>query len=371
MKSLKVTMKNSDLRNSTVLVVDDSPENIELMGGLLSDLYSVKVANSGSRALKILESAVLPDLILLDVMMPDMNGWEVCQKIKSSKQLTEIAVIFLTAKTSPEDEKLGFDLGAVDYISKPINPATLLSRVKTHLTLKCMSDALRDRNLVLKGEIDKGVQEIRAIQEATIHAMASLAETRDNETGNHIRRTQNYVKALAQTLRTHPRFSHYLTDEQIEMLYLSAPLHDIGKVGIPDHILLKPGRLGVAEFEIMKTHTTLGYLSILSASERLSDGSSFLTCAMEIALSHQEKWDGSGYPQSLSGDNIPISARLMAVADVYDALISERHYKQAFSHEIAVDIILEGRGSHFDPDVVDAFKRIENEFLSIATKFLD
>ena len=364
-------MSKSDLRDSTVLVVDDSPENLELMGGLLGDLYRVKVANSGSRALKILEGELLPDLILLDVMMPEMSGWDVCRVIQSTKRLAHIAVIFLTAKTSPDDEKLGFDLGAVDYISKPINPATLLARVKTHLSLKRMSDVLRNRNLVLKDEIDKGVQEIRAIQETTIHAMASLAETRDNETGNHIRRTQNYVKTLAQTLSKHPRFAHYLTDEQIEMLYLSAPLHDIGKVGIPDHILLKPGRLDAAEFEIMKTHTTLGYQSILSASERLSAGSSFLTCAMEIALSHQEKWDGSGYPQGLSGDAIPISARLMAVADVYDALISERYYKKAFSHESAVGIILEGRGSHFDPDVVDAFQRIERKFVEIATKFSD
>jgi len=364
-------MSNSELRDSTVLVVDDSPENLELMGGLLGDLYRVKVANSGSRALKILEGELLPDLILLDVMMPEMSGWDVCRVIQSTKRLAHIAVIFLTAKTSPDDEKLGFDLGAVDYISKPINPATLLARVKTHLSLKRMSDVLRNRNLVLKDEIDKGVQEIRAIQETTIHAMASLAETRDNETGNHIRRTQNYVKTLAQTLSKHPRFTHYLTDEQIEMLYLSAPLHDIGKVGIPDHILLKPGRLDAAEFEIMKTHTTLGYQSILSASERLSAGSSFLTCAMEIALSHQEKWDGSGYPQGLSGDAIPISARLMAVADVYDALISERYYKKAFSHESAVGIILEGRGSHFDPDVVDAFQRIERKFVEIATKFSD
>ena len=364
-------MSNSELRDSTVLVVDDSPENLELMGGLLGDLYRVKVANSGSCALKILEGELLPDLILLDVMMPEMSGWDVCRVIQSTKRLAHIAVIFLTAKTSPDDEKLGFDLGAVDYISKPINPATLLARVKTHLSLKRMSDVLRNRNLVLKDEIDKGVQEIRAIQETTIHAMASLAETRDNETGNHIRRTQNYVKTLAQTLSKHPRFAHYLTDEQIEMLYLSAPLHDIGKVGIPDHILLKPGRLDAAEFEIMKTHTTLGYQSILSASERLSAGSSFLTCAMEIALSHQEKWDGSGYPQGLSGDAIPISARLMAVADVYDALISERYYKKAFSHESAVGIILEGRGSHFDPDVVDAFQRIERKFVEIATKFSD
>jgi putative two-component system response regulator len=364
-------MSKSELRDSTVLVVDDSPENLELMGGLLGDLYRVKVANSGSRALKILEGELLPDLILLDVMMPEMSGWDVCRVIQSTKRLAHIAVIFLTAKTSPDDEKLGFDLGAVDYISKPINPATLLARVKTHLSLKRMSDVLRNRNLVLKDEIDKGVQEIRAIQETTIHAMASLAETRDNETGNHIRRTQNYVKTLAQTLSKHPRFAHYLTDEQIEMLYLSAPLHDIGKVGIPDHILLKPGRLDAAEFEIMKTHTTLGYQSILSASERLSAGSSFLTCAMEIALSHQEKWDGSGYPQGLSGDAIPISARLMAVADVYDALISERYYKKAFSHESAVGIILEGRGSHFDPDVVDAFQRIERKFVEIATKFSD
>ena len=364
-------MNNSDLRTSTVLVVDDSPVNLELISCLLRDLCRIEVANSGSQALKILENGSLPDLILLDVLMPDLSGWDVCQTIKSTKRLAEIAVIFLTAKTSPEDEKHGFDLGAVDYICKPINPATLLSRVKTHLSLKCMSDVLRNSNLVLKDEIDKGAQEIRAIKETTIHAMASLAKTRDNETGNHIRRTQHYVKTLAQKLKTHPRFSDYLTDEQIQMLYLSAPLHDIGKVGIPDHILLKPGRLDTAEFEIMKTHTTLGYQSILDATECLSDGSGFLTCAMEIALSHQEKWDGSGYPHGLLGDAIPISARLMAVADVYDALISERHYKRAFSHEVAVGMILEGRGKHFDADVVDAFTRIEGEFVAIATKYSD
>jgi putative two-component system response regulator len=275
-------------------------------------------------------------------------------------------VIFLTAKTSVEDEKLGFDLGAVDYISKPINPATLLARVKTHLSLKSMSDVLRDRNLVLKDEIDKGVQEIRAIQETTIHAMASLAETRDNETGNHIRRTQNYVKTLALTLRAHPRFSHYLSDEQIEMLYLSAPLHDIGKVGIPDHILLKPGRLDASEFEIMKTHTTLGYQSILSATERLSGGSSFLTCAMEIALSHQEKWDGSGYPDGLVGEDIPIAARLMALADVFDALITQRPYKPPMDYGHALDIIIKGRGTHFDPDLVDACVAQFDVFIQVA-----
>jgi putative two-component system response regulator len=201
--------------------------------------------------------------------------------------------------------------------------------------------------------------------------MASLAETRDNETGNHIRRTQFYVRALAERLRGHPRFASYLSETQIEILFKSAPLHDIGKIGIPDRILLKPGRFEPEEFEIMKTHTTLGRVAIEQAEQRLGMKVDYLSCAKEIAYGHQEKWDGSGYPEGLSGDAIPIAARLMAVADVYDALISRRIYKAPMPHEQAVAIIAEGRARHFDPDIVDAFIDIADEFRAIAERFAD
>ena len=355
----------------TILVVDDTPDNLMLMSELLGDHYRIKVANNGQRALKIAQSETPPDLILLDIMMPEMDGYEVCRRLKADPRSQTIPVIFLTAKSDTDDEKLGFDLGAVDYITKPINPSLVLARVRTHLTLKEAADFLQNKNAYLQEQVAQRTREVAAIQDVTIMALASLAETRDNETGNHIRRTQNYVKALAEHLSPHPRFAAELTPAHIQMLYKSAPLHDIGKVGIPDNILLKPGKLTPEEFEIMKTHTTLGQQAIEHAEENLGLEVEFLRFAKEIALSHQEKWDGSGYPEGLKGDAIPLSARLMAVADVYDALISERVYKKAFSHEQTVAIMREGRGSHFDPDVLDAFLAIQDRFRAIAAEFAD
>jgi len=353
----------------TILVVDDSPDNIILMSRLLKDHYRTKIATNGEKALKIASSDDPPDLILLDVMMPYMDGYEVCQELKKNPKTSRIPVIFLTAKTDIEDEKRGFEVGAVDYITKPVSAPLVLARVKTHLLLKDSRDFLIDKNQFLEHEIYKRTQEIIAIQDVTIIAMGSLAETRDSETGNHIRRTQNYVKMLAMKLKNNPRFKHILTDENIELLYKSAPLHDIGKVGVPDHILLKPGKLTPQEFEIMEKHTVFGRDAILAAEKRLESPTSFLTFAREIAYSHQEKWDGSGYPEGLTGDDIPISARLMAVADVYDALITRRIYKPAFAHEESVDIIKNGYAAHFDPDIVDTFIEIEKELYEVAQKF--
>jgi putative two-component system response regulator len=259
----------------------------------------------------------------------------------------------------------------VDYILKPISLPVVLARVKTHLTLKSARDFLKDQNAFLESEVERRTRELQAIQDVTIMAMGSLAETRDNETGNHIRRTQHYVKALALKLRSQSRYMHLLDDATVDLFYKSAPLHDIGKVGIPDRILLKPGKLTPEEFEIMKTHTTLGRDAIVAAERRLARPSSFLRYGREIALSHQEKWDGSGYPEGLAGEAIPLSARLMAVADVYDALISKRVYKPAFPHAQAVEIIREGRGRHFEPELVDAFLAILEEFERIAATFAD
>ncbi len=358
-------------RKPTILVVDDTPQNLSVMNDLLQDDYIVKVAPGGARALKVARAETPPDLILLDIMMPEMDGYEVCRQLKDDARTQHIPVIFLTAKAEQDDERQGFALGAVDYITKPISPPIVLARVKTHLALKASADFLRDKNLFLEQEVARRTEEVRAVQDATILMMASLAETRDNETGNHILRTQYYVKALAIKLQNHPRFSNFLTETNIELLFKSAPLHDIGKVGIPDRILLKPGKFNFDEFEIMKTHAALGRDAILQAERRLGFKVPFLDFAKEIAYSHQEKWDGSGYPQGLAGDAIPISARLMALADVYDALISRRVYKPAMPHETAVAIIIEGRGRHFDADMVDAFVEIQEEFRAVAARYTD
>mgnify|MGYP000158484625 CR=1 FL=1 len=358
-------------KRPTILVVDDTPDNLSLVSSLLRDDYVVRVANNGEKALRIAASDPLPDLILLDIMMPGIDGYEVCRRLKADPKSRDIRVIFLTARSDVEDERKGFELGAVDYITKPISPPILLERVKAQLSLKAASDFLRDKNDYLEQEVAKRTQELAAIQDVTILAMASLAETRDSETGNHIRRTQHYVRALAQRLRLHPRFSAFLTEQNINTLFKSAPLHDIGKVGIPDRILLKSGPLEPQEFEIMKRHTTLGHDAIEHAEKSLGVNVEFLRMAKEIALSHQEKWDGSGYPQGLAGEAIPISARLMALADVYDALISRRVYKDGMSHEEAMAHILAGRNSHFDPDIADAFMAIHDEFKAIAGRFRD
>ena len=359
------------ITKKTILVVDDTSDNLSLMSGLLKDQYRVKLANSGEKALKAVQGDNPPDLILLDIMMPGMSGYEVCQVLKADPASRPIPIIFLTAMTSMEDEQKGLELGAADYITKPISPPIVLARVKTQLENKAMADFLRDQAAFLKAEVERQTQMVRAVQDATVLAMASLAETRDADTGNHIRRTQFYVQALANKLRTHPRFSAFLTDEMIDLLFKTAPLHDIGKVGIPDRILLKPGRFTPEEFEIMKTHTTLGRDAIEHAESALSVPVEFLKVAKQIAYGHQEKWDGSGYPEGDSGDDIPIPARLMAVADVYDALISRRVYKDGMPHEKAVGIIQEGSGSHFDPDMVEAFLAIQEEFRSIAARYAD
>jgi putative two-component system response regulator len=304
-------------------------------------------------------------------MMPEMDGFETCSHLKSNPQTADIPVIFLTAKTQVEDEQKGFELGAADYITKPISPPIVLSRVKTHLQFKKMCEFLKDKNDFLELEVARRIKEIDSVQDAALIAIGSLAETRDNETGNHIRRTQHYMRLLAETLKYHPNFRHFLTDENIALLSKSAPLHDIGKVGIPDKILLKPGKHTPEESEIMKTHTTLGRDAIIAAEKMLNTPSSFLQFAREIAYTHHEKYDGTGHPRGLSGNSIPISGRLMALADVYDALISRRVYKEALSHEKAVSIIKEGAGTYFDTDVVEAFLKVADQFKETAQKYID
>jgi putative two-component system response regulator len=358
-------------KKATILIVDDSPDSVALLSSLLKDTYRVKVAITGEKALVIAAGEEPPDLILLDIMMPGMDGYEACRRLKQNPKTAEIPVIFLTAKSEAMDEERGFELGAEDYIVKPPSPPIVIARIRTHLRLKNVRDFLKDKNEYLEAEVVRRTREVGVIQDVTMIAMGSLAETRDNETGNHIRRTQHYIKILAEKMREHPRFKEHLSAGTIDLLYKSAPLHDIGKVGIPDGILKKPGKLDPDEFEVMKTHTTLGRAAILSAEKSLGSPNSFLSLAREIAWSHHEKWDGTGYPQGLSGDDIPIPGRLMAIADVYDALISARVYKRAFTHEETLDIIKKGIGTHFDPDIALVFMEISEQFRKIALSFSD
>ncbi|MBL8258673.1 MAG: two-component system response regulator [Candidatus Competibacteraceae bacterium] len=355
----------------TVLIVDDTPENILLLSALLQPHYRVRAATSGARALQVVASPPRPDLILLDVMMPEMDGYTVLERLKSEPGTADIPVVFVTALDRGSDEERGLALGAVDYISKPIKPAVVLARVKTHLELKLARDWLQDRNTVLEAEIARRMEENLLIQDISIRALAHLAEIRDPETGNHLRRTQGYIRLLADYLLDHPRFSGFLTEQNLQSLIKSAPLHDIGKVGIPDHILLKPGKLTPQEWDIMKTHCQLGYEAIEQAERDAEKPVEFLRMAKDIARYHHEKWDGSGYPEGLAGEAIPIPARLMALADVFDALIARRAYKPPLPFERAVAIIREGRGSHFDPDIVDAFLARLDEFESIAARHAD
>lgn len=355
----------------TVLVVDDTAENLQLMHGLLRDRYRVILATSGDACLKLARQIPSPDLVLLDIMMPGMNGFETCRQLKADSDTKQIPVIFLTAMDQESDQEEGFRCGCVDFITKPISPAITLARVATHVSLKLANDQLESNNRSLNEEVKRRTLEVQQVQDVTILAMASLAETRDNETGMHIRRTQNYVKALAEGLLDHPVYGCELDAETIELLFKSAPLHDIGKVGIVDGILLKPGKLTTAEFEQMKQHTVLGARIIESAERKLQTPSSFLRFAREIARHHHENWDGSGYPDRLAGRSIPLSARLMAVADVYDALISKRCYKEGFDHETATAMILAEEGRKFDPVIIEIFKLRADHFKAIAARFAD
>lgn len=364
---------SSNVAKKSVLVVDDAPDNLTLLCELLKDHYQVKVANSGETALKIARSKTPPDIILLDIMMPRMDGYEVCRLLKRDSNTAGIPVIFLTARSDPESEAYGFDLGVADYITKPISPPIVLARIKAQIQIKAAAEFLDDKARYLEHEVVKRSQETATIQELTILAMAFLAESSVYETSNHLRRTQHYVKALAQKLRFNPRFVGFLSDSNINMLFWAAPLHDIGNLGIPGHILLKPGttKLTPEEYAIIKTHTTLGWQAVQRADQSLEIRVQFLDIAQDMILYHHERMDGSGYPKGLKGDQIPIAARLMAIADVYDALVSERAYKTAVPHERAVEILCKEERHNFDPDMLDALVAIEDEFASIALRFND
>jgi len=361
----------NDKPQATVLVVDDSVESLAILNDLLRPLYRVLAATSGEASLRVARGSPSPDLILLDVMMPGMDGYEVLARLRADPATADIPVVFLTALGSAEDEGRGPEMGAADYITKPISPAVLRARVRAQLEAKVARDWLRDQNQTLDAEVARRMAENDLTQQVSIRALAHLAEMRDPETGNHLLRTQAYVRELALRLRHHPRFATTLNDDYIEVLSRSAPLHDIGKVGIPDYILRKPGRLDEAEMAIMRTHAELGSQAIEKSERDVDMPLPFFKVAKEIAHWHHERWDGTGYPDGLVGEAIPVSARLMAVADVFDALVSPRVYKPAMTVPEAREIMAAGRGRHFDPDVADVFLAGFDEFVAIARRHLD
>ena len=359
--------KSADTK-ARVLVVDDLEMNIDLMTRFLTSKgYLVDTAMDGETALEKV-AASPPDVILLDLNMPGMHGLEVCERLKGDSSTRHIPVIIITGISEHETNVKALELGADDFLVRPFDSLLLNARITSSVRTKFMQDQILGYQQELEDRVRERTAELERTQQVTIFSLAKLAESRDPETGQHLDRIRRYVRILAAVLSTKAKFSPIVDEQYIERLYLSSPLHDIGKVGIPDQILLKPGKLSTHEFEIMKTHTIIGGDTLKAADEEAGTGS-FLTMSKNIAYSHHERWDGTGYPHGLSGESIPLTGRITAVADVYDALTSRRSYKEPFSHEKSKEIILEGKGSHFDADMVDAFLESEQQFSAIRESF--
>jgi len=354
-----------------ILVVDDQPDNLMLMSELLMGQYQVRVAGSGAKALRLAASEPRPDLVLLDIMMPEMDGYEVCRQLKADPLTAEIPVIFLTGMVSTADEQRGLDLGAVDYITKPISPPVTLARIRAHLKLKANADFLRDKSEYLELEVRRRSRELQAAQDATLEAMATLCDLRDNPHSRHLLRIEQYMRLLADALARREGEAGGLDLEQIELLARSAQLHDIGKVAVPDRELLNPGQLSPEDQLLMQSHTRIGHDALAAAERRLGSPAEFLRYAKEIAYGHHERWDGSGYPRGLRGEQIPLSARLLALIDCYDELTSRHPYHATLAPDEARQQILAASGSHFDPQVVEAFAEVADGFAAIAIRYAD
>lgn len=339
---------STGIRRPTVLVVDDSPENIELLSRVLGQEYRIKVATSGDKALQIVYSDEPPDLILLDIMMPDLSGHEVCRRLKANPDRRRIPVIFVTAMSTIEDEALGLSLGAVDYIAKPISPPLVQARVRTHL-------ALYDQSRELERMVAQRTAELVATRQQIIRRLGRAAEFRDHEGGNHVIRISHVSRLIAQQAGLGP--------ETVQLLFQTVPLHDVGKLAIPDHILLKPGPLTDEEREVIRRHPQAGADIIGEHDNEL------LSTARIIALTHHERWDGTGYPQGLKGEAIPLFGRIVAIADVFDALVNKRPYKEAIAVQQALAIMTEERGKLFDPHLLDCFFQQQFEVLRVMAQY--
>jgi putative two-component system response regulator len=356
-------------RRKTIFLVDDDLTNLTVGRGALEEHYDVLTLNSGARLLKALEKSV-PDLILLDVMMPEMNGYETLKAMKANPKAAGVPVVFLTAKSDSDSELEGLTLGAVDYITKPFSPPLLLKRIEIHLLvmsqkteLSAQKEELIKLNNELQERVEAKTKTVVELKDALLKTMSELVEWRDDITGGHIERTQSYLKTLLFALEERGIYKEEVEKlgDDISIVLQSAQLHDVGKIAIKDSILNKPGKLTPEEFEEIKKHAAFSGTVIEKIMESTSD-QAFLEHAKVFAVTHHEKWDGSGYPKGLKGEEIPLLGRLMAIADVYDALRSDRPYKKAFPHEEAVKIITDGRGTHFDPILVDLFLDVADEF---------
>lgn len=351
-------------RMATIMVVDDTPANLSILRIMLQGAgYRVLVFLNGRAALNA-ASMNPPDIVLLDIIMPEMNGFEVCERLKADEALKDIPVLFISSLDETADKVKAFAVGAVDYVTKPFRFEEVSARVDTHLRLRKMKLELERHNLYLEELVNEQVREISDSQMATIMAISKLAEYRDDETGHHIERTRMLCRIIAAQLRCNLHYEERISDAYLENIFHAASLHDIGKVGIADSILLKPGKLTSEEFGIMKTHTVIGANTLQTVQSKYPKNA-FVNMGIAIARAHHEKWDGSGYPDGLAGEEIPLAGRIMALADVYDALRSKRPYKDPFTHEKSCGIILEGKGKYFDPEVVEAFQRVDARLAQI------
>ncbi|MCP4104945.1 MAG: two-component system response regulator [Desulfobacteraceae bacterium] len=347
--------QHTQYRDYFILIVDDIPNNIKILASILRKKgYIIAAATSGMRAMRVIKKKI-PDLILLDIMMPEIDGYDVCQMLKNDEQTKDIPIIFITAKNDPMDVAKGFEVGGVDYIIKPFSGVELLARVQTHLELGTARKRLANQNIILETKVRERTRELSESRIDTIHRLVYAAEYKDPETGSHIKRMSNYSALIAR--------ASGLDDDECETVLISSAMHDIGKIGIPDRILLKPGKLNEDEWGLMQAHTEIGAKILADSKSRL------IRSGQDIALSHHEKWDGTGYPKKLKGEAIPISGRITALADVFDALTSKRPYKPAWSSEEAIKEIVAGSGTHFDPRLVDIFTSNFSEILNIKERF--
>lgn len=362
---------------AVVLVVDDNELNRDMLSRWLEHQgHNIVLAENGKQALEVVKQVEV-DLMLLDIMMPEMNGYQVLEYLKAENKLLHLPVIVITAVDDLDSVVKCIEMGAEDYVTKPFNRVMLHSRIAATLEKKRLRDQeevyrkqIEEYNLHLERRVQEQVRQISSTQLAIIFALARLSESRDDETGKHLERVREYCRVLVSQLGRLPKYASVITPTFIENIFAASPLHDVGKVGIPDRILLKPARLTPDEFEIMKTHTTIG-ADTLRAVDREYPGNSFIRTGIEIAECHHEKWIGGGYPHGLDGEKIPLAARIVALVDVYDALTTTRVYKKAYMHRESVAIILEERGKHFDPDVVDSFEIVESEFQRIRGELQD
>ncbi|MBI2433907.1 MAG: response regulator [Candidatus Hydrogenedentes bacterium] len=361
-------MDDFSLAGRKVLVVDDLEQNVEVLRRFLEPMgFEVHSASHGEEAIEVVNASP-PDVLLLDLVMPGMDGFEVCRRLKRSEQTRHIPVIIITGVSDKQANVDAVDAGADDFLTKPFDKVLLEARIRSSIRAKLLQDRVLAYQQELEMRVAERTKQLELSQHITVFSLAKLSESRDVETGDHLERIRSYARELADELALWPKYHGVIRNEFVEELYHSSPLHDIGKVGIPDRILLKPGKLTTEEFEIMKTHTLIGG-DTLRAADMEAGRDSFLAMGRDIAYYHHEKYDGSGYPYGMGGGDIPLPARIVALADVYDALSSKRPYKEPFDHETSRKILLEGRGKHFDPDVVDAFLKREERFLYIRQHF--